>query len=302
MVCGILSFSSALSPISVSHYRNRTAPKLKTDLSSSVILGIRCSSSRSDVPQTFEKSENDAAMTGGAFDFTRATTSLTDNKSIASSKKVTLVRHGLSSWNEESRVQGSSNQSVLTETGVMQAERCRKAIANMHFDQCYSSPISRAKSTAEIIWQGREEPLVFLDSLKEAHLFFLEGMKNGQSARNLEAEDAKQRYPKEYATWREDPANFYVNGIYPVRELWGTAREAWKEILFTPGEHVLVITHKSILRALICTALGLGPERFRAIDVNNGGISVFNFNKKGEAMIQSLNMTAHMYSDHVYLY
>ncbi|CAL2251732.1 unnamed protein product [Prunus armeniaca] len=145
MVCGILSFSSALSPISVSHYRNRTAPKLKTDLSSSVILGIRCSSSRSDVPQTFEKSENDAAMTGGAFDFTRATTSLTDNKSIASSKKVTLVRHGLSSWNEESRVQGSSNQSVLTETGVMQAERCRKAIANMHFDQCYSSPISRAK-------------------------------------------------------------------------------------------------------------------------------------------------------------
>lgn len=54
-----------------------------------------------------EKSENDAAMTGGAFDFTRATTSLTDNKSIASSKKVTLVRHGLSSWNEESRVQVS---------------------------------------------------------------------------------------------------------------------------------------------------------------------------------------------------
>lgn len=41
------------------------------------------------------------------------------------------------------------------------------------------------QSTAEIIWQGREEPFVFLDSLKEAHLFFLEGMKNGQSARVL---------------------------------------------------------------------------------------------------------------------
>lgn len=37
------------------------------------------------------------------------------------------------------------------------------------------------QSTAEVLWQGREEPLVFLDSLKEAHLFFLEGMKNGQS-------------------------------------------------------------------------------------------------------------------------
>lgn len=35
------------------------------------------------------------------------------------------------------------------------------------------------QSTAEIMWQDREQPLVFLDSLKEAHLYFLEGMKNG---------------------------------------------------------------------------------------------------------------------------
>lgn len=51
---------------------------------------------------------------------------------------------------------------------------------------------------------------------------------------NLEAVDAKERYPKEYTTWREDPANFCVNGVYPVRKLWGTAREAWREILLSP--------------------------------------------------------------------
>lgn len=51
---------------------------------------------------------------------------------------------------------------------------------------------------------------------------------------NLEAVDAKQIYPKEYTTWREDPARFQVNGIYPLREVWRTAREAWKEILLTP--------------------------------------------------------------------
>ncbi|KAA8515258.1 hypothetical protein F0562_018512 [Nyssa sinensis] len=254
---------------------------------------ILCSSSSSspDLPVT-EKLGNDASTTGGAYDFERATTSLTQ-KLISSPKKVTLVRHGLSSWNKERRIQGSSNLSILTETGVTQAERCRKALADIYFDQCFSSPISRAKSTAEVIWQGREEPLVFLDSLEEAHLYFLEGMKNV---------DARQRYPKEYRTWREDPCNFSVNGVYPIRKLWEVASEAWKEILFTPGENFLVVTHKSMLRALICTALGLGPERFRAIDVNNGGISVFNFNRQGEAMLQSLNMTAHMYSDHAYRY
>lgn len=79
---------------------------------------------------------------------------------------------------------------------------------------------------------------------------------------NLEAVDAKVIYPKEYITWREDPANFYVNGVYPLRRLWATARDAWREILFTPGESFLVVTHKSIVRALICTALGLPPERY----------------------------------------
>ncbi|XP_043689553.1 probable 2-carboxy-D-arabinitol-1-phosphatase [Telopea speciosissima] len=258
----------------------------------STSVRIWCSSSYPDVSVRTEKLEKDSSVTGGAYDFKGATTSLT-HELLSSPKKVTLVRHGLSSWNEESRVQGSSNLSILTDTGAIQADKCRRALANICFDQCFSSPISRAKSTAEILWQGREEPLVFLDSLKEAHLFFLEGMKNV---------DARKKYPEEFRTWREDPANFYVNGVYPIKRLWGTAQEAWMEILSAPGENFLVITHKSILRALVCTALGLGPERFRAVDVNNGGISVFSFNRRGEAMLQSLNMTAHMYSDHTYHY
>ena len=34
---------------------------------------------------------------------------------------------------------------MLTETGAKQAEKCRDALANMKFDVCFSSPISRAK-------------------------------------------------------------------------------------------------------------------------------------------------------------
>lgn len=254
---------------------------------------IHCSTSTStSYPAATDKLPNsiDFSVTGGAYDFTKATTSLT-NELITSSKKVTLLRHGLSTWNAESRIQGSSDLSVLTEAGVEQAERCKKALENIHFDQCLASPISRAKQTAEIIWQGREKPLVYTDSLKEISLYHLEGLKNV---------DAKQIYKEEYRIWREDPANFVMNGRYPVQDLWIAARDCWKEILLSPGESFLVVTHKSILRALTCTALGLGPERFRSLDINNGGICVFNFNTRGEAMLEALNLTAHMYSDHVY--
>uniref|UniRef100_A0A2P2KJ24 2-carboxy-D-arabinitol-1-phosphatase n=1 Tax=Rhizophora mucronata TaxID=61149 RepID=A0A2P2KJ24_RHIMU len=221
MVCVVLAFEIPLfsSLSSTSHSRRPVNPP-----TCCTRLRIQCSKSSPDMPLSTELLTNEASLTGGAYGFERATTPLTQ-KLLSSPKQVTLIRHGLSSWNEEKRVQGSSDLSILTETGVKQAERCRKALANIHFDQCFSSPISRAKSTAEVIWQGREEQLVFLDSLKEAHLFFLEGMRNV---------DARERYPKEFTMWREDPANFNVNGIYPVRKLWGTAREAWRDILFSP--------------------------------------------------------------------
>lgn len=174
MICGVLTFRAPLSSSSSFTCDSKRPAK------HSARLKIECSNSSPDIPLTTEKIVNDSYLTGGAYDFDRASTSLTQ-KLLSSPKKVTIVRHGLSSWNKESRVQGSSNLSVLTETGVRQAERCRKALGNMYFDRCFSSPISRAKSTAEVIWQGREEPLIFLDSLKEAHLFYLEGMKNGRN-------------------------------------------------------------------------------------------------------------------------
>ena len=47
------------------------------------------------------------------------------------------------------------------------------------------------------------------------------------------------------------------------------------EVLQAPGSTHLLITHKSILRALLCVALRLTPTSFRAIDAHNGSVSVF---------------------------
>ena len=45
---------------------------------------------------------------------------------VDSEKRVTLVRHGQSTWNEEGRIQGSSDLSVLTAKGEAQAETTRR--------------------------------------------------------------------------------------------------------------------------------------------------------------------------------
>lgn len=68
-------------------------------------------------------------------------------------QRFTWVCLGWDIWHVLTKLlQGSSDLSVLTETGVMQAERCRAALSNRHFDQCFSSPISRAKVRGQVHW------------------------------------------------------------------------------------------------------------------------------------------------------
>lgn len=47
---------------------------------------------------------------------------------VGSKKRVTLVRHGQSTWNKEGRIQGSSDLSVLTQKGESQAEITREML------------------------------------------------------------------------------------------------------------------------------------------------------------------------------
>ncbi|CAK9174699.1 unnamed protein product, partial [Ilex paraguariensis] len=57
---------------------------------------------------------------------------------IRAAKRVVLVRHGQSTWNEEGRIQGSSDFSVLTQKGEAQAETSRQMLIDDAFDVCFS--------------------------------------------------------------------------------------------------------------------------------------------------------------------
>ena len=62
-----------------------------------------------------------------------------------------IVRHGQSTYNTEKRIQGRTDASRLTERGYNDAIKVGKAISNLSFNAIYSSPLQRAKQTADII-------------------------------------------------------------------------------------------------------------------------------------------------------
>ncbi|MDE7038136.1 MAG: histidine phosphatase family protein, partial [Lachnospiraceae bacterium] len=73
--------------------------------------------------------------------------------------KLYIVRHGETEWNKERRLQGQVDI-PLNESGRRLARETSGGLAGIHFDLCYSSPLSRARETAELILEGRSTPVI----------------------------------------------------------------------------------------------------------------------------------------------
>ena len=89
-----------------------------------------------------------------------------------------LVRHGQTELNVQNILQGWQD-SPLTERGREQALATRTAFAarGVAFDHVYSSPLGRARHTAELI-VGEGRSIALVDDLREWHLGSLEGTSN----------------------------------------------------------------------------------------------------------------------------
>ena len=184
------------------------------------------------------------------------------------------MRHGQSTWNARSRIQGSSDFSVLTEEGVRQAEAAAAVLRDWKFDALVASPLKRAAKTARIVWGARQGPETVLPSLREIDLYSFQG---------LDKSAGRTAHPEAYDTWQQRPVEFTIDGHSPARELWYRASLAWQDILKSPHvtDSVLVVAHNAVNQALICTALGLSPLHFRRITQTNAAFSVLDIEWDG---------------------
>lgn len=80
--------------------------------------------------------------------------------------KLYIIRHGETAWNVEGRLQGQSD-TELNENGVRLAKVTAEGLKNIPFDLGISSPLRRAKHTAELVLAGRNVPLTTDDRLME---------------------------------------------------------------------------------------------------------------------------------------
>ena len=73
-----------------------------------------------------------------------------------------FVRHGVTAWNKEGRAQGNTDV-PLDEEGIQMAERAAERMQKEEWDVIYTSPLIRAKKTAEIIAQKHSRVDFYVD-------------------------------------------------------------------------------------------------------------------------------------------
>lgn len=86
-----------------------------------------------------------------------------------------IVRHGETDWNKERKVQGAADI-PLNEYGIHLAEETAVGLKDIRFDAAYSSPLVRAKKTAEVILEGRNIEIKEDKRIQEISFGSYEGM------------------------------------------------------------------------------------------------------------------------------
>jgi broad specificity phosphatase PhoE len=187
----------------------------------------------------------------------------------ASNFEFTFLRHGESVGNVEERFQGQSDF-PLTDTGRAQAralaERWLKS--GVKFDLAVTSPLVRAKETAQIIAGVLDIPL-------EEDPIWMErdnGLMSG-----LTREEVEERFPPPDFRTPYDPFGESGEGDW---ELFLRAGKAVHELIKRPAGKYLIVTHGGLLNKVMYAILGIpvqananGPS-FR---FGNTGFAVFHY-------------------------
>lgn len=156
-----------------------------------------------------------------------------------------LVRHGQTDWNLEGRYQGQAD-TPLNQTGIEEAERAARQLADRPFHKVFSSDLQRAKRTAEVIAQARNVPVVVDPRLREISL----GEWEGQVFDLIQV-----RYPEKVEERKQSPLTFRAPGGESVEEIWDRVKQAVNEITDqNRGDEVVLVAHGLVLGALLAYA------------------------------------------------
>ena len=185
---------------------------------------------------------------------------------------ITFVRHGETDWNALGKIQGQTDI-PLNERGINQAFECGQELKKKSWDYLVTSPLKRAKQTAEIINQELGLDLVEMDQFKEKYFGEAEGMKK---------EDRSKKFPDRIYPNQEPARDLHdriFGGLAVIQERY-------------QQKNVLVVAHGGVINAIL-SVLSNQKAGSGITNLTNGSITTIHF-KNGEWDIKQMNQIQHL--------
>lgn len=188
--------------------------------------------------------------------------------------KIYLIRHGQTDWNLQGRFQGREDIE-LNENGISQARECGRALKGEIFKAVITSPLSRARKTAEIIAENVSVGRVIIDAgIIERDFSKVSGLT-----------------PKE----REA---FYASGVKDDKEPW---EDLYRRMLRCIkkyaeqfyGQNIIMVSHGASINAVL-SVLSEGRTGTGKILLKNACINVLHYDS-GHLSLGEFNLTAQEY-------
>ncbi len=168
--------------------------------------------------------------------------------------RVLLARHGETPWNAEGRYQGQEDI-ALSATGEAQARALGERLREVRIDRAVSSPLARARRTAELALGQARAPMLSADAgfMEIAH-----GEWEG-----LLAAEIRERDPERARAWRDAPHEVLMPGGESLQHVLDRAWPALERACdgLGDGDTLLVVAHDAVNRVLLCRILGLPLPR-----------------------------------------
>jgi len=181
---------------------------------------------------------------------------------------IVLVRHGRTAWNHERRFLGRTDL-ALDDTGLGEVTRLAAHIPAGTFDALYTSPLTRARQTAQVL--APPVPVVD-DALRELDLGAIEGLDHGA---------ARAQHAAFFRAFDDDPTDAIPPG---APESLAMCRDrvlvALRAISDTHGSARIVgiVSHQLAIAGAMCSIAGSPLSHWRDFGLPNGTISVLSWN------------------------
>jgi broad specificity phosphatase PhoE len=165
-----------------------------------------------------------------------------------------VVRHGQSEANVADK---HGLDTKLSSKGKEQAKEAARKFKDLTFDAIFSSPLVRAKETAEIIAEEHKLEVLTHDALRERH----EGILDGRKGSEVKKEFAKMYEMRRELPYEEWKTKNLVEGYEADESLMSRFITALREIAIAyPGKTILVASHVGIMKTFLIH-LGMGTHK-----------------------------------------